>query len=103
MTTAPDTPPALPPDCITRIQKIIGTLLYYRRTVDSTILPYLGSLETAQSKPTEHTDKLVNQLLNYLYTHPDATVRYHASSMVLHVHSDASYLSKSNARSRAGG
>ena len=34
---------------------------------------------------------------------PDAIVRYHASDMQLHVHSDASYLSESQARSRAGG
>jgi hypothetical protein len=44
-----------------------------------------------------------NQLLDYLATHPDATIRYHASDMILHIHSDASYLSVSNARSRLGG
>jgi hypothetical protein len=38
-----------------------------------------------------------------LVTHPDATIRYHASDMVLHIHIDASYLSVSNARSRLGG
>jgi hypothetical protein len=34
-------------------------------------------------------------LLNYAATHPDAVLSYHASDMVLHVHSDASYLSES--------
>jgi hypothetical protein len=43
-----------------------------------------------------------NQLLDYLATHPDATIRYHASNMILHIHSNASYLSVSNARSRHG-
>jgi hypothetical protein len=42
-------------------------------------------------------------MLDYLATHPDATIRYHASDMVLHIHSNASYLSVSNARSRLGG
>jgi hypothetical protein len=42
-------------------------------------------------------------MLDYLATHPDATIRYHASDMILHIHSDASYLSVSNARSRLGG
>jgi hypothetical protein len=42
-------------------------------------------------------------MLDYLATHPEATIRYHASDMVLHIHSDASYLSVSNARSRLGG
>jgi hypothetical protein len=41
--------------------------------------------------------------LDYLATHPDATIWYHASDMILHIHSDASYLSVSNARSRLGG
>jgi hypothetical protein len=44
-----------------------------------------------------------NQLLDYLETHPDATIRYHAFNMILHIHSDASYLSVSNARGRPGG
>jgi hypothetical protein len=38
-----------------------------------------------------------------LATHLDATIRYHASDMIIHIHSDASYLSVSNARSRLGG
>jgi hypothetical protein len=42
-------------------------------------------------------------MLDYLANHPDATIRYHASDMVLHTHSDASYLLVSNARSRLGG
>ena len=36
-------------------------------------------------------------------THPDATIRYYSSEMILNVHSDASYLSAPNARSRAAG
>jgi hypothetical protein len=42
-------------------------------------------------------------MLDYLATHPDATIRYHASEMILHIHSDASYLSLSNTRSQLGG
>jgi hypothetical protein len=44
-----------------------------------------------------------NQLLDYLSTQPDVTIRYHASDMILHIHSDASYLLVSNARIRLGG
>ena len=43
------------------------------------------------------------QLLDYLATQEDAVLSYHASDMVLAVHSDASYLSEPEARSRAGG
>jgi hypothetical protein len=45
----------------------------------------------------------MNQMLDYLATHPDATIRYHASDMVLHIHSDDYYLSVSNAQSRLRG
>jgi hypothetical protein len=43
------------------------------------------------------------QLLDYLATQRDAVLSYHASDMVLAVHSNASYLSEPKAHSRAGG
>jgi hypothetical protein len=43
------------------------------------------------------------QLLNCLATNPDATVCFHASDMILKIHSNASYLSENNAHSRACG
>jgi hypothetical protein len=43
------------------------------------------------------------QFLDYAATHQDAILTYKSSDMVLVVHSDASYLSKPKARSRAGG
>jgi hypothetical protein len=36
-------------------------------------------------------------------THPDTTIRFYESDMILHIHSEASYLSVSKARSRLGG
>ena len=41
--------------------------------------------------------------MDYCATHDDAKIRYFASEMILHVHSYASYLSVSRARSRVGG
>ena len=43
------------------------------------------------------------KLIGYAATHPDAIITYHASDMVLVGHSNASYLSESGSRSRAGG
>jgi hypothetical protein len=63
----------------------------------------LNDITTEQTKATEKTQAAANQLLDYLATHPDATIRYHASDMILHIHSDASYLSVSNAWSCLGG
>jgi hypothetical protein len=77
--------------------------LYYAKAVEPTILVPLNDIATEQTKSTEKTQAATNQLLDYVATHPDATIRYHASDMIIHIHSDASYLSVSNARSRLGG
>jgi hypothetical protein len=63
----------------------------------------LNDIATEQTKKSEKTKSATNQLLDYLATHPNTTIRYHASDMILHIHSDASYLSVSNARIRLGG
>jgi hypothetical protein len=72
-------------------------------SVEPTFLMPLNDIATEQTKATEKTQAATNQLLDYLATHQEATIRYHASDMILHIHSDASYLSVSNARSRIGG
>jgi hypothetical protein len=63
----------------------------------------LSSFAIKQSKGTTNTMQKVKQLLNYLSTYPDTTNCYWASDMIMNVHSDASYLSESNAQSRACG
>jgi hypothetical protein len=88
--------------CLT-IQKATGSVLYYARAVEPTVLMPLNDIATEQTKATEKTQAAKNQLLDYLATHPDATISYHAFDMILHIHSNASYLSVSNARSRLGG
>jgi hypothetical protein len=100
--TKDETPPLTTKQCLT-IQKVTGSVLYYARAVDPTALMPLNDIATEQTKATEKTQAATNQLLDYLATHPDATIRCHASDMILHIHSDASYLSVSNARSRLGG
>jgi hypothetical protein len=84
------------------IQEVIGTFLYYAQCINSTMLAALGSIATQQVNPTENTMKKVRQFLDYASTHPDAFVTYRVSDTVLTNHSDASYLSESKARSRAG-
>ena len=100
---APDTTPALSAEDTTRVQQVLGTLLYYGRAIDNTILTAVGSIATQQASGTAATMKAITHLLNYCATHPEATVRFIASDMVLWVDSDASYLSENKARSRAGG
>jgi hypothetical protein len=63
----------------------------------------LNAIETEQTKAMEKTQTATNQMLDYLATHLDATIRYHVSNMVLHINSDASYLLVSDPRSRLRG
>jgi hypothetical protein len=89
--TKDETPPLTAKQCLT-IQKVTGSVLYYARAVDPTVLMPLNDIATDQTKATEKTQAAKNQLLDYVTTHPDATIRYHVSDMILHIHSDASYL-----------
>jgi hypothetical protein len=100
--TKDETPPLTSQQCLT-IQKVTGSVSYYAQAVDSTVLMPLNDIATEQTKATEKTQAATNQLMDYLATHPDAIIRYHASDIILHIHSDASYLSVYNARSRLGG
>jgi hypothetical protein len=42
----------------------------------------LNDIATEQTKATEKTQAATNQMSDYLATHPDATIRYHASDIV---------------------
>jgi hypothetical protein len=100
--TKDETPPLTAKKCLA-IQKVTGSVLYYARAVDPTVLMPLNDIATEQTKATEKNQAATNQSLDYLGTHPDNTIWYHASEMILHIHINASYLSVSNARSRLGG
>jgi hypothetical protein len=58
----------------TNIQKITRSVLYYARDVDPTVLMSLNDIVTEQIKATEKTQAAADQLLDYLATHPDATI-----------------------------
>ena len=88
---------------IRRVQQIAGTFLYYSRGCDPTIITALNEISGQQAAPTEKTKAACDMLLDYLSTHPNATLRFHASDMVLAVCSDAAYLVLPQARSRASG
>ncbi len=95
--------PKLSPGEIKEIQRVIGSILYYARAVDITVLMALSSIAIEQSKGRTNTMEKAKQLFDYLATHPDATIQFRASDMIMNVHSNASYLSESDARSRACG
>jgi hypothetical protein len=98
-----DESPRLDKAGVTRIQQIVGAILYYARCVDITLLMTLSTIAHEQTKATENTNLSINQLLDYCATHPNAKIRFRASDMILNIHSDASYLNEPEARSRVGG
>ena len=98
-----DLTPLLDKAGIHRVQQISGLFLYYSRGCDPTIIVALNEISNQQAAPTEQTKAACDMLLDYLSTHPNATIRYHASDMILSICSDAAYLVLPNARSRAAG
>ena len=93
----------LPMHEIKCLQQIIGMFLFYSRAVDPTLLTALSKLSSAQATATNATKHACHQFLDYCATHPTSTIRYHASDMVVKLHSDSSYLNAVGARSRQGG
>jgi hypothetical protein len=77
--------------------------LYYALAVDMTNLMALSTIAVNQTKATKRTMERCTLLLDYLAHNADAKVRFHASDMILNIHSNASYLSEAKARSRACG
>jgi hypothetical protein len=97
--------PKLPltPELVKRLQSINGTILYYARAIDPTLLTRVSKLSSAQSTGTDQTLHDAERMLKYAITHPNAEIHFHASDMKLICYSDASYLSESKSRSRGGG
>jgi hypothetical protein len=85
--------PALSSKDVNRLQQLTGKLLYYARAVDPTLIMPINELAYEQTKATADTADKVIKLLNYCNTHPETKIRYHASDMILYIHSDAAYLS----------
>ncbi len=70
--------------------------------MDSTVLTPISTIPSQSANPTKETLAHTNQLLDYLATQEDAVLTYNCSKMVMVVHSNASYLCKPKAKSRAG-
>ena len=84
------------------IQGVVGTVLYYARAIDPTLLPVANEIASRQANPTLQVLHATNRLLSYCTAHRNNGLTYHACDMALHIHVDASYLSRSHARSVVG-
>jgi hypothetical protein len=103
LTPPPDNTPLVDKKQIMRTQQVLGTLLYWARAVNPTIIPVISALASEQATATETTVGKITQLLNYCATNPNAKILYAASDMLLNIHSNASYLSEPKAWIRVGG
>ena len=74
------------------VQKVCGTFLYYTIAVYQTMLVAMNIIATAQDHATTTTMVGIIWLLNYAAIHPDVTLHYSSSDMILHVTIYASYL-----------
>jgi hypothetical protein len=50
---------------IRRVQEVLGTLLYYARAIDNTMVTSIGEIATQQASATQFTMKAITKLLNY--------------------------------------
>jgi hypothetical protein len=83
-----DTSPPLSVANIKHIQEVIGSILYYARAFDLTVMMALRKIASKHAH-TKNTMQKINQLLDCLATHLDATVQFHALDMILKIHFDA--------------
>jgi hypothetical protein len=106
--TAPQLPttgssaPASPAEAA-ELQKIVGSALHHSRASDVTALEAATTLSSLQSKPTASVLASQERLLGYLAKFPNHRRVVRPSSMLLQIHSDASYLPLPNSGSKAGG
>ena len=96
-----DTSAPLSPEKIKHVQDIVGSFIWYGRACDPTLTAALSAISARQSNGTEDVMAACRHFLDYLATHPNASIRYRASDMILAFDTDASYLSEVNAKSRA--
>ena len=87
-------PQQSPRERINRIQDVVGSILFYAHSVDSTFLVGLNTIAIQQTSATENNLKRMEELMGSAATHTDAKIRYRESDMILQINTDASYLSE---------
>ena len=85
-----------------RLEKLLGSLLFYGMEIDCTILTAIKSIAVAKKHGMKENIEAMTQLLDYVATHPNAAITYFERKIILHIHSDASYLSETEAKIRFG-
>ena len=94
--------PKLDDKRIKRVQIIVGGLLFIGRAFNNKLLVALSAIGAHQAAAIEATNGAVDQLLNYVATHPNDGLLFRASDMILAAHADVGFNNETKGRSRAG-
>ena len=103
MVQQPEKLPALAPEAANIVQQEVDTFLYYAHAVKPTMMLTFNIIISEQANSTQATSKKMVYLLNYAAIHPEAITQFFSSVMVLHMHSEASFLSATISKSREVG
>jgi hypothetical protein len=95
--------PDLSQNVVNHLQQLGGTLMYYPIVLDTTLIIPVNVLASEKTRETSDTADKTIKLLNYCNTHPEATLHYHASDMIINIHSEVSHLSDMESKIQAGG
>ena len=87
---------------IKEVKEIVVVFLFYARAVDPTMVTPISKIASKQAKPTQLLKGEIARFLQYVSKWRNAELIIRASKLVSTAHSDSSYLSKSEGRSRAG-
>ena len=71
--------------------------------MNSPLLVAFNTLRIEHPSATKNTVITLTQLLDHYHTHPNPTLRFVTTYMMLRIHSDVACISVSKARSRAAG
>jgi hypothetical protein len=98
-----DTTAELSAEQIKFIQRTTGKFLFNARAIDNIMLHALNDIATSTINGREATLAATNHFLNYAASNPNGEIIYRGSDMILKIDSDAAYLVRPEARSRADG
>jgi hypothetical protein len=85
------------------VQQVTGKFLFYAQAIDDTMLHAVNNIASSTANGTKATLAATKYLLNYGACNPNGQIIYLASDMILRIDSDAAYLVRPEARSRARG
>ena len=88
-----ETSAPLPDKQIKRVKNIVSNFVWYIPVCNPTLAASLRAIASRQTKGTEDVMAACHQLLDYLATHPDEAIPYHASEIILDYDTDTSYIS----------